>query len=233
MPGAELLRTGVFVSAVETVSRDAQRTLVTLGDSITEGFGSTINEFRGWSDVLAQRLHANRRTRNWSVADAGINSNRLLHDSPGTNALARFDRDVLSIPGVKAVILLEGINDIGYSHTHPEEAVTAAEIIAAYRQLIARAHAHGIALFGATLTPFSQSHYYDSAGESSRQAVNAWIRNSGAFDGVVDFDAALRDPANPNAVREDLQGGDHLHPNDAGYRIMANCVRLDLLARLL
>jgi len=231
MPGAQMVRTGVFVSAVEIVSPHADRTLVTFGDSITEGFGSTVNEFAGWVDVLAERLHANHRTSNWSVADAGINSNRLLHDLPGTNALARFDRDVLSIPGVSAVILLEGINDIGYSHTHPEEAVTAAQIIDAYRQLIARAHAHGIAIFGATLTPFSQSHYYDCAGETSRHAVNAWIRASRAFDGVIDFDAALRDPANPDAVRADLQRGDHLHPNDAGYRVMANSVDLGLLAR--
>jgi lysophospholipase L1-like esterase len=204
--------------------------VVTLGDSITEGFGSTVNEFRGWPDRLAERLAENRATRDWSVVNAGINSNRLLHDGPGAGALARFDRDVLSVPGVSAVILMEGINDIGYSTTVPPEAVTAADIITAYRQILERAHARGLAVFGATLTPFEGAHYYSAAGDAMRRAVNEWIRSSGEFDGVIDFDAALRDPANPAEMNASLQRGDHLHPNDSGYAVMANAVDLNLFS---
>ena len=228
MPGAQLQRTGALVSELDIVSRDARRTVVTLGDSITEGFGSTPNAFKGWSDRLAERLAADPAARAWSLVDAGINSNRLLHDNPGASALARFDRDVLSVPAVGTVVLLEGINDIGYSQTRPEEAVTAEEIIAAYRQLIARAHVHCISIIAGTLTPFEDSHYFDAHGEQMRQAVNAWIRTSKAFDGVIDFDAALRDPEHPASVASSLQHGDHLHPNDAGYSKMAEAIDLNL-----
>jgi lysophospholipase L1-like esterase len=233
LPGEALVRSGALVSGVEIVSASATHVVVTFGDSITEGFGSTANEFRGWSDRLAERLAArparSPATRGWSVVNAGINSNRLLHNNPGAAALARFDRDVLSVPGVAAVILLEGINDIGYSHTIPAEAVTAAEIIDAYAQIIARAHEHGIAVFGGTITPFEDSHYYAPQGEQVRQSVNQWIRSSGAFDGVVDFDAALRDAAHPARVAPSLERGDHLHPNDQGYAAMAAAIDLKLL----
>jgi lysophospholipase L1-like esterase len=232
MPDAQLQRTGALVSELEIVSPDARHTVVTLGDSITEGFGSTPNAFKGWSDHLAERLAASPKTRTWSLVNAGINSNRLLHDNPGASALARFDRDVLSVPAVGAVILLEGINDIGYSQTRPEEAVTADEIIAAYRQLISRAHAHCISIIAGTLTPFEDSHYYDAHGEQMREAVNAWIRSGNAFDGVIDFDVALRDPARPESVRSSLQRGDHLHPNDAGYYKMAEAIDLNLLGQV-
>jgi lysophospholipase L1-like esterase len=228
MSGAQLQRTGALVSEIDIVSPAARRTVVTLGDSITEGFGSTPNAFKGWPDNLAERLAGNPATRTWSLVDAGINSNRLLHDNPGANALARFDRDVLSVPAVSTVILLEGVNDIGYSHMRPEEAVTADEIIAAYKQLIARAHAHCLSIIGATLTPFEDSHYFDLHGEQMRQAVNAWIRSSNAFDGVIDFDAVLRDPGHPESVISTLQRGDHLHPNDAGYSKMAAAINLKL-----
>jgi lysophospholipase L1-like esterase len=230
MPGAQIQRTGALVSELDVVSPDARHTVVTLGDSITEGFGSTPNAFKGWSDQLAERLAGNPKTRTWSLVDAGINSNRLLHDNPGVSALARFDRDVLSVPAVGVVILLEGINDIGYTQTRPEEAVTADEIITAYRQLIARAHAHCISIIAGTLTPFEDSHYYDAHGEQMRQAVNAWIRSSKAFDGVIDFDAALRDPDHPERVLSALQRGDHLHPNDVGYNKMAAAIDLNLFA---
>jgi lysophospholipase L1-like esterase len=231
LPGATLARSGALVSEVDIVSPSARRVLVTLGDSITEGFGSTANQFRGWSDRLAERLADCRATREWSVVNAGINSNRLLHNGPGTGALARFDRDALSVPGVTAIILLEGINDIGYSNTVPSEAVDAREIIAAYKQLIERAHASGIAVIGATIMPFEGSHYYVPAGEQARQTVNAWIRTGGAFDGVIDFDAAMRDPAHPTEVLADLQRGDHLHPNDAGYAAMANAIDLRIFSK--
>jgi lysophospholipase L1-like esterase len=226
LPGAELVRGGALVSEVDIASPTASRTVVTLGDSITEGVGSTTNAFRGWSDRLAERLGGNAATRAWSVVNAGIGSNRLLHNNPGQGALARFDRDVLSTPGVTMVIMLEGINDIGYSQTTPAEAVGADEIIAAYRQIIARAHAHGIEILAGTITPFEGSHYYDAKGEELRHSVNAWIRGGRAFDGVIDFDAALRDPADPNSISASLHRGDHLHPNDAGYAAMADAIDL-------
>jgi lysophospholipase L1-like esterase len=231
MPGAELVRTGALVSQVEVSGNPGRHVVVTFGDSITEGFGSTVNSFHDWSDLLAERLAQDRGTRGWAVVNAGINSNRLLHDTPGENALARFDRDALAVPGIATVILLEGINDIGYSFTHPGEAITAAEIIAADRQLVARAHAHGIRIIGGTLTPFEGSHYYDPAGEQMRQAVNRWIRSGGAFDGVVDFDNALRDPSHPTRVSASLERGDHLHPNDLGYEAMARAIDLKLVVR--
>jgi lysophospholipase L1-like esterase len=231
MPGAALLRSGALISEVDVVSAAAKRAVVAFGDSITEGFGSTVNEFRSWPDHLAERLAENRATRDWTVVNAGINSNRLLHDGPGSGALARFDRDVLSVPGVAAVILMEGINDIGYSTTVPPEAVSADDIIAAYGQLVQRAHSRGIAVFGATLTPYEGAHYYAPMGEQMRHTVNDWIRSSGGFDGVIDFDAALRDPANPAQVNPSLQRGDHLHPNDSGYAAMADAVVLNLFSR--
>lgn len=230
LPGATLVRSGALVSEVDIVSESAKRVVVTLGDSITEGFGSTVNEFRGWSDRLAERLAGNRSTREWSVVNAGINSNRLLHNGPGTGALARFDRDVLSVPGVAAIILLEGINDIGYSSTVPSEAITPRDIIAAYQQVLQRAHARDIAVIGATIMPYEGAHYYAPSGEQMRQTVNQWIRSSGAFDGVIDFDAAMRDSAHPTQVKPDLQRGDHLHPNDSGYVAMADAIDLQLLA---
>jgi lysophospholipase L1-like esterase len=229
MPGAELQRTGALVSRVEVVSTGARWTVVALGDSITEGFGSTVNEFRDWPDRLAERLSHDRRTRAWSVVNAGINSNRLLHDGPGMGALARFDRDVLSVPSAALVVVAEGINDIGYSHTVPVEAVSADDIVAAYRQLIARAHARGVGIVGCTLSPFAGSHYFTAQGEQIRQDVNRWIRTAGEFDGIVDFDAVLRDPANPAEVNSRLQRGDHLHPNDAGYAALADAVDLGVL----
>jgi lysophospholipase L1-like esterase len=230
LPAATLERSGALVSEVDIVSPVAKRVIVTLGDSITEGFGSTVNEFRSWSDRFAERLAQNRGTRHWSVVNAGINSNRLLHNGPGTGGLARLDRDVISVPGIGAIIVLEGINDIGYSHTVPTQAVTAEDIIAAYRQIIDRAHARGIRVIGATILPYENSHYYVAEGEQMRQTVNAWIRNGTSFDGVVDFDAVMRDPAHPSQVNPSLERGDHLHPNDAGYAVMANAVDLKLLS---
>ena len=220
-------RSGVHVSQIDIVPAQPGATLVTFGDSITEGVASTVGAFRGWPDRLTARLQADPTMRGWSVVNAGIGSNRLLHDTPSTNALSRFDRDVLAVPGVKAVIVLLGINDIQYTHRYPLEAAHAREEIAAFQQLIARAHAAGIRIFGATITPFEGSPDYTPEGEADRQAMNSFIR-SGAFDGLVDFDAALRDPAAPTRLRSVLESNGHLHPNDLGYATMGDSVPLSL-----
>jgi lysophospholipase L1-like esterase len=164
-----------------------------------------------------------------AVVDAGISGNRVLSNasySSGINALARFDRDVIDQPGAKYVIVLEGINDIGAARDNPSP--SADEIIAGHRQLIARAHAAGIEIIGATLTPFEGANYYSESGEAKRQAVNKWIRESHEYDGVVDFDAAVRDPDHPGRFCPEYDSGDRLHPGDAGYRAMAECIDLTL-----
>jgi lysophospholipase L1-like esterase len=158
----------------------------------------------------------------------GIGGNRVLRDVTGVSALARFDRDVLSQPGVKWVMVLEGINDIGHGALAPAEMVTADELIAGHKQLIERAHTHGIKAIGCTLTPFEGANYSRENGEAVREAVNTWIRTSGSYDGVVDFEAATRDPDNPKRFLPGFDPGDHLHPNDAGYQAMANAVDLSL-----
>jgi lysophospholipase L1-like esterase len=168
-----------------------------------------------------------------AVLDQGISGNRLLHETEGPNALGRFDRDVLAQPGVTHVIVLEGINDIGmpgYMH-RPDEEVTSEEIIGAYRQLILRAHAKGLKVYGATLTPFEDSGepYYSPAGEAKREAVNAWIRSQSEFDAVIDFDRVIRDPTHPTRLLAAYDSGDHLHPSDAGYQAMAASIDLRLL----
>jgi lysophospholipase L1-like esterase len=171
-----------------------------------------------------------------AVLNEGISGNRILHDFIGQNALARFDADVLAQPGVRCVIVLEGINDIGFSAAKipgrdtASEAVTADEIIGGLRQIVERAHEHGIAIFGGTLTPFEGARYYSAEGEAKRQAVNAWIRTGGAFDGVIDFDAAVRDPAHPTQVLTSNDSGDHLHPSAAGYQAMGDAVDLSLFS---
>jgi lysophospholipase L1-like esterase len=227
LPSPTPARSGIHLAEIDIVPLKPGRTLVTFGDSVTEGVVSTPGAFRSWPDRLAERLSANAATRDWTVVNAGIGSNRLLHDTPSTNALSRFDRDVLSVPGVKAVIVLLGINDIQYSHRNAAEAVHAPEEIAAFRQLIDRAHAAGLKVYGATITPFEGSPDYTAEGEADRQAMNGFIR-SGAFDGVVDFDAALRDPARPTHLRADTESNGHLHPNDAGYRVMGDSIDLAL-----
>ena len=172
------------------------------------------------------------------MVDAGISGNRVLHDMPeaqfGPAALARFDRDVLSVPGVRAVILMESINGIGHpgSAALPEQAVSAEDIIAGLRQIVDRAHGRGLRVLGATLTPYADTvfpGYFTPAGEAMRQSVNRFIREGGAFDGVIDFDAVVRDPARPDHIAAENDFGDHLHPNDAGYRKMGEAIDLKLL----
>jgi len=194
-------------------------TIVAFGDSITDGYRSAVGADDRWPNDLARRpgeVHP--------VVDEGISGNRILAGSVlfGEDALARFLRDAAGVSGARYVILLEGINDIGFTGT------PAARIIAGYENLIAAAHAAGLKIFGATLTPFQGSGYYSAAREAEREAVNYWIRTSGAFDGVIDFDRAVRDPADPLRLRPAYDSGDHLHPNDAGYQAMADAVNLAL-----
>jgi lysophospholipase L1-like esterase len=223
-------RNGNHLSEVDILRENSGHAVVCFGDSITEGVLSTVGQFRGWCDRLAERLQANPSTRGWSVVNAGIGSNRLLHDTPSTNALSRLDRDVFGVPGVTKVVILLGINDIQYSRRNPAEAVTADDIIAALGQLVLRSHAKGIAVIGGTITAFGGSTSYSPEGEAMREQVNAWIRDSGAFDGVVDFDLATRDSLNPTRLLGAADSGGHLHPNDAGYAMMGDVIDLALFA---
>jgi lysophospholipase L1-like esterase len=222
-----------FVSRIDVLA--APEAIVALGDSITDGYGSTPDGDGRWPDYLAQRL-ANLTCSvclpATFVVNAGISGNRLLRYGTGPSALARFDRDVLSTPGGRYVILLEGINDIGFDD-ETGVVVTADDLIAGYRQLIRRAHSKGLYIYGGTLTPFHGSGYdpLDAPRpdrEFLRQAVNGWIRTSGEFDAVIDFDAAIRDPAAPVQLSAIYDSGDHIHPSDAGYQAMANAISLGL-----
>jgi lysophospholipase L1-like esterase len=228
LPAQKLARLTALISEVDVDATTATGVVVTLGDSITDGATSTANAFRSYPDRLAERLAPAGK---WSVVNVGIGGNKLLRYGTGPNALARLDRDVLSVPGVKVVILLEGINDIGRSFqtSGVQDPVTLEALIAADKQIIQRAHDHGIKVIGATLTPYQGANYASPAGEQVRTGLNNWIKTGGAFDGVVDFAAATADPANPLAFRAGFNISDKLHPNDAGYQAMANAVDLDLL----
>jgi lysophospholipase L1-like esterase len=209
--------------------------IVVLGDSITDGRGSTTNKNDRWPNLLSRRLRANPATAEVAVLNGGMGGNRLLRDGIGPNALARFERDVLAVPGVKWLVVLEGVNDIGTAvdaRKRGEPAATAADVIAAYRQMIVRAHSHGLRVYVATILPFEGFAAYSSPqSEADRQEVNRWIRAGGDLDGVIDFDAVARDPALPSRLRETVDGGDHLHPSAAGYRILAEAIDLSLFAR--
>ncbi len=235
---AQTIKSRIFLSEVLVDAAPDARAVVTFGDSITDGAASTPDANHRWPDFLAERLvKAGARV---AVVNEGISGARVLRDRMGDNALARFDRDVLSQPRADTVVLMMGINDIGWPDTilvpQGEPAPSADDIIAGYKQLITRAHEHGLTILGATLTPFEDTFhgkplygYYSEEKEAKRQAVNQWIRTGGGFDGVIDFDAATRDPANPKHIRADFDSGDHLHPQDTGYRAMADAVDLQLL----
>lgn len=217
-----------FVDSVQVRAPAARGTVVAFGDSITDGFRSTVDGNARWPNDLARLLAASNGP-SLAVADQGISGNRVLSDSAclGRNALARFTHDAIVDSDARVVILLEGINDIGFSQlpnsgcASPNTDVSAAQIIAGYQRIIAMAHAAGVRIIGGTLTPFQGAGYFSVAGEAKRETVNQWIRTSGAFDGVIDFDRAVRDPANPPVMLPAFDSGDHLHPNDAGYRTMA------------
>ena len=229
LPGAKTADRWMQISGVDVVAPKA-RSIVALGDSITDGYGVQPNTNLRWTDGLIERL----KGKNLGVLNLGIGGNRVLLDGLGPNALARFERDVLSQAGVTHVVLLEGVNDLG---TLTREAPATAEahkalveqVIAAYRQMIDRAHGRGIKVIGATILPYGRSAYYHPGPESEadRQAINAWIRAPGNFDGVIDWDKALRDPAKPTALLS-AYDNDGLHPNMAGYKAMADAVPLNL-----
>jgi len=220
-----------WLSSVGVLAPADTGLIVAFGDSITDGATSTPDTDRSWPSQLAQRLQAIDATAGLAVVNQGISGNRLLRDGAGVSALARFDRDVLSQPGVKWLVVMEGINDIGIggrAGAAAADVVTADDLIAAHKQIIERAHMHGIKAIGATLTPFAGAAYYSEEGETLRRAVNEWIRTSKAYDAVIDFDAITRDPENPKQIRPMYNIRDHLHPNDLGYRMMAEAFDLSL-----
>jgi lysophospholipase L1-like esterase len=247
LTGARETTSWYFLSGVSVAAGPKAGAVVALGDSITDGAITTINANHRWPDFLARRLQANPSLRHLGVLNKGIGGNRLMHNGntlPGTSfaglgplfgdsALARFDRDVAAQPGARHVIVLLGINDIGQptSFSPPSEAVSVQEMIFGYRQLISRAHDRGLRIYGATMTPFQNTTivgYYNAANEAKRLAVNQWIRTSGEWDGVIDFDRAVRDPNQPLRMLPAYDSGDHLHPNDAGMRAMADAIPLRL-----
>jgi lysophospholipase L1-like esterase len=232
LTGATRLASFRYLKSI-SVSTPSRGAVLCFGDSITDGAHSTADTNQRWPDDLAKRLAGNPATATLSVMNVGIGGNRIVRFGTGPSAVDRFDHDVLELPNVKYMILLEGINDIGHSYDpkHPYDHITAAELIAADRLLIARAHANGIEIFGATLTPYRPSGYSSPAGELVRAALNQWIRTSGEFDGVIDFDTATGDPANPTSYLPAYDSGDHLHPNDAGMKAMADSIDLSLFTK--
>ena len=231
----------VFVSEILVDAPADARAIVTFGDSITDGDGSTVDANHRWPDFLAARL-AEAGGRPVGVLNAGISGDRLLKDRLGVNALARFERDALNIPGVDTVVVMIGINDIGWPGgvlAPNDPPVSIEDLITGYRQLIAQAHARNVRILGATLTPFEDTfkgvippldYFYSSEKEKTRQAVNQWIRESKEFDGVIDFDAEARDPARPSHIKAAFESKDNLHPGDGGYKAMADSIDLRILS---
>jgi lysophospholipase L1-like esterase len=234
MPTAVPIEHWYFLNGVDVLAKNSAAAIVAFGDSITDGSKSTPNGNNRWPDGLARRLQAGNKTKTIAVLNEGIGGNRLVHDRAGPNALARFDRDVLAQSGVRWLIILEGVNDLGTrvsASERNEQAATPGDLIAAYEQIIARAHAHNIRVYGATILPFEGAHYYTPGGEADRQTVNQWIRTSGKFDAVIDLDAATRDPQKPTQFSTTVDSGDHLHPGDAGYKVMSDTIDLKLFAK--
>ena len=221
-----------LLTRVEVMAPEQVGAIVTFGDSITDGTASTPDMNTRWPNRLAERLMAQPGNAKMSVLNAGIAGNRVLSEgnfNAGINALARFDRDALSQNGVTHIIVLEGINDISNARQNPTP--TAEDIIAIHKQMIERAHARGVKIYGATLTPNEGAGGFTKEGEAKRQALNQWIRTSKAYDGVVDFDAAVRDPNAPTKLQPQFNPGDYLHLTDAGYQAMANAIDLGLFKK--
>lgn len=237
MPDAHKVDHWYQLSGIDVLAPPASASIVALGDSITDGHGSTTNGNDRWTDVLAERLQAAPADRNIGVLNQGIGGNHLLTDGLGPNTLARFNRDVLAQSGVRWLIVFEGVNDLGgltrNGEVSPaEHALLVRRILGAYQQIVVRAHAQGIHVIGATITPYTGSDYYHPGprSEADREAINRWIRTPGNFDAVIDFDKAMRDPQNPDRLLPAYDCGDHLHPSPAGYRAMGDAIPLSLFA---
>ena len=224
------IRSWPFVKGVDVKVPAQDAAIVAFGDSITDGAYAALNANARWPDELARRLLADKRTAGLGVLNEGIGGNRILHDNTGPSALARFDRDVIALSGVKYVIILEAINDIGHAYTtlRPYDVVSSDDLIAGYVQMAERAHTHGIKVYIATLTPYVGAGYASPAGEQVRQALNQWIRTTNQIDGFIDFDKATQDPANPAMYLPAFDHGDHLHPSDPGYKAMGDAIDLKL-----
>ncbi len=222
-------RSWAFLRAVDIKSTFDTAAVVAFGDSITDGHGSTPDGNDRWADVFARRLQGNKKTNKLAVLNEGMGGNRILHDGTGPSALARFDT-VLALPGVRYIILMEGINDIGHGHDPRggSDVVTTADLTQGFNQLVERAHAHGIKVIGATLTPYMGAGYSSPDGETERKEYNAFLRTSKQLDGLIDFDAATRDRTDPDRFRQDFQSGDQLHPSPAGYKAMGDSIDLKL-----
>jgi lysophospholipase L1-like esterase len=224
----------LWLAGIDVLVPAGAAAVVTFGDSITDGMGTTLDTDRAWAALLARKLSAGRPGESLSVVNLGLSGNRLLRHGFGVSALARFDRDVLSMSGVRWMTVLLGINDITFPAVPGmpgTEAVTADDLIWGFRQIIERAHEHGIKVAGATILPVEGVNTYTEGGEIIRQAVNQWIRTSGAYDAVIDFDAAVRDPARPKRLRPSFDPGDHVHPNDAGNEAMAAAIDVSIFRR--
>jgi lysophospholipase L1-like esterase len=228
LPDAARTQSYYYLAGIDVLAPANAAAIVTYGDSITDGARSSVESNHSWPALLAARLAAKKETSEIAVINMGIGGNRVLRDVAGVSALGRFDRDVLGQSGVKWLMVLEGINDIGNSATRPDEATTAEALIAGHKQIIEMAHTHGIKVIGCTLTPYEGANYNRPEGEAMRTALNQWIRTSGAYDAVVDFDAATQDKASPKHIRAEFDPGDHLHFNDAGYQAMADAIDLKL-----
>ena len=231
LPAVATVQSWFALSRVDVLAPASVAGVVMFGDSITDGTRSTPDTNHRWPDQLMRRIAAQPGGPSVAVMNAGIAGNRMLSEgafNAGMNALSRFDLDTIGDPGVTHVIVLEGINDIGQARQNPTP--TAEDIIAGHRQLIERAHAKGLKIYGATLTPFYGAAYYTEVGEAKRQIVNAWIRTSKAYDAVIDFDKVTRDPSNPQMFLPAFDSCDHLHPNDAGYKAMADSIDLRLFS---
>jgi lysophospholipase L1-like esterase len=226
-------RSWVFLKDVDVLAPARGASVVAFGDSITDGAYAAVNQNARWPDELARRLVADKRTADVGVLNEGIGGNRILHDNAGPSALARFDRDVIAQAGIKYVIILEAINDIGHAYDtkRPYDVVSADDLITGYKQMAARAHMHGIKVYFATLTPYTGAGYMSPAGEEVRQTLNSWIRTTHDSDGFVDFDKATADPAHPDTFLPAYDHGDHLHPSDPGYKAMGDAIDLSLFAK--
>ena len=232
IPDARKQAAWYFLEGVDVVASKDAAAIVAFGDSITDGARSTVDADKSWPSQFAARLlSAPGKHPEMAVLNAGISGNRIWHDQIGVNALARLDDDALVQSGAEDMIVLEGINDIGFSNipnVGADQAVSADDVIAGLRQIIDRAHERGIKVFGGTLLPFEGATYWSPDAEAKQETVNNWIRTGGAFDGVIDFDAAVHDPAHPTKPLPAYDSGDHLHPNDAGYKAMADAIDLSL-----